>query len=246
MSNTGFDFLPGSIDYIPQEKYEQIAVYVDFIEAFSRLSNQCVYIADMYKGTLPYVSDNPLFLCGLSAIEAAQLGTKFNDLFVPADDLAQNREILKKWLEFMDAIPENEKKSYSVSYDYHIQKQLVQVTMTPTFLTDDGKIWITLCKIATSTQHESGNGKIFKKNSSDFWQYNFGGRRWEKKMMFQLSDNERQVINLSLQGYTETEIGTKIYRSKDTIKSIKRKLFERMEVSNITEAVSYAIYHGLI
>lgn len=47
-------------------------------------------------------------------------------------------------------------------------------------------------------------------------------------------------------GYTMNEIADKINRSFDTVKSYRRTLLEKLEVANISEAISFAINYRLI
>ena len=49
---------------------------IDEIEAFSRLTYKSVYIIDYYKRNFLYVSQNPLFLCGLSPEEVKEFANK--------------------------------------------------------------------------------------------------------------------------------------------------------------------------
>ncbi|MCC8119808.1 MAG: LuxR C-terminal-related transcriptional regulator [Bacteroidales bacterium] len=56
---------------------------------------------------------------------------------------------------------------------------------------------------------------------------------------------ERQVLLMSFQGLSQQEIADAIHYSVDTIKHIKRQLFERFGVKNIAQAVSYAANYRL-
>lgn len=118
--------------------------------------------------------------------------------------------------------------------------------MTPAFLCNDGKPWIVICNAKLSTDSNSGNGVIFKFNSPQIWEYSFISKKWKENKIVILTEMEQQVIRFSIQGKKEDEICKLIFRSKDGLKSIKKKMFYKMDVQNITEAVSFAISHGLI
>ena len=42
--------------------------------------------------------------------------------------------------------------------------------------------------------------------SSDFFEYNRVTRRWDRRIMPTLTDGEKAVITISIQGYTMTEL----------------------------------------
>lgn len=58
------------------------------VDAFARMTYQSIYLIDYYKNDFLYVSDNPLFLCGHTAMEVKDMGYSF----------------------FLKHVPENEKK----------------------------------------------------------------------------------------------------------------------------------------
>jgi DNA-binding CsgD family transcriptional regulator len=62
----------------------------------------------------------------------------------------------------------------------------------------------------------------------------------------ELKDMEREVLKLSAMGYTMNEIADIISRSFDTVKSYRKSLLEKLDVANISEAISFAINYRLI
>ena len=61
-----------------------------------------------------------------------------------------------------------------------------------------------------------------------------------------LSQQEKQVLILSAQGYTVPQIADRMCRAVDTVKTYKRALFERLGVRSITEALTVAANQGLL
>lgn len=54
------------------------------------------------------------------------------------------------------------------------------------------------------------------------------------------------MASYCFQHYPINEIATTIFLSPDTVKFHRRKIFEKLEVSNISEAISYATNNRLI
>ena len=61
-----------------------------------------------------------------------------------------------------------------------------------------------------------------------------------------LSDGEKSVLTLSIQGYTMSEIADKICLSPDTIKKYRKRIFEKLDVCNISEAIVAATNNKLL
>ncbi|RUA35106.1 MAG: hypothetical protein DSY77_03320 [Bacteroidetes bacterium] len=69
---------------------------------------------------------------------------------------------------------------------------------------------------------------------------------WKRIEKIALSDREKNILRYSIIGYSINEISEKLFIPSDTVKFHKRKLFEKLEVSNISEAISYASQNELI
>ena len=87
---------------------------------------------------------------------------------------------------------------------------------------------------------------IIKNNSTKIWIYSHLKDRWKESEIITVNEVEKQILRLSMQRKKEKEICDEIFRSKDGLKSIKKKLFQKMDVNNINDAISYAVSFGLI
>lgn len=56
----------------------------------------------------------------------------------------------------------------------------------------------------------------------------------------------KSVLTLSMQGYTMVEIADKLCLSPDTIKKYRQRIFEKLDVRNISEAIAAATNNKLI
>ncbi len=76
-------------------------------------------------------------------------------------------KINKAGFEFYETIPVDERKLYSISYDFYLinsGKNLVLVNhkLTPMFLTEEGQVWKALCVVSLSNSTSSGNVVLSK------------------------------------------------------------------------------------
>lgn len=225
--------------------------YLDAVKAFARLTYQSIYIIDYEKQIFEYVSENPLFLCGYKAEEVKNLGYNFYFSNVKKDDLELLFKINEEGFNFFDTIAVEDRKLYSISYDFHLINRnksttLINHKLTPLFLSDEGKIWKAICIVSLSSNNSSGNIKISKHGSDNTWEYNVFSEKWGLKKKIELSSRKLEILRLSAQGLTINEIAKKISISVDTVKFHRRKLFAELGVSNVTEALMYVAYNKLL
>ena len=191
-----------------------------------------------------------MFLCGLPPEQMTALGYRFYSRYVPEDEQPMLIELNRAGFSFYNNIPINERKDWYISYDFHIlndgRRILVNHKLTPLALTSDGRIWLALCVVSASTHTESGHIEMHRVGSSDFFEYNLTTRRWDKRQMPVLTDGEKSVLTLSIQGYTMTEIADRICLSPVTIKKYRQRIFDKLDVRNISEAIMAATNNKLL
>lgn len=244
-------FIPDNEVKLPDElDYSRVDEYVRSAEAFSRSTYQSVYIIDYFKQNFLYVSPNPMFLCGLTPEQMIELGYQFYLKYVPENEQTLLLEINRVEFAFYNGIPAAERKDWYISYDFNIinagHKILINHKLTPLSLTSDGRIWLALCVVSASTHTTPGHIEMHHVGNPEYFAYNIVTRRWDKKTMPNLTDGERSVLTLSIQGYTMSEIADRICLSPDTIKKYRQRIFEKLGVRNISEAIAAATNNKLL
>jgi transcriptional regulator, luxR family domain protein len=244
-------FIPDNEVRLPEElDYSRVDEYIRSAEAFSRSSYQSVYIIDYFRQNFLYVSPNPMFLCGQSPERVKELGYRFYLDFVHENELPLLLALNKAGFAFYSDIPIHERKDWYISYDFHIinngRKILINHKLTPLALTSDGRIWLALCVVSAATHTDAGHIEMHRVGTSEYFEYNINTRRWNKRQMPSLSDGEKSVLTLSIQGYTMSEIADKICLSPDTIKKYRKRIFGKLDVRNISEAIVAATNSKLI
>lgn len=159
-------------------------------------------------------------------------------------------EINREGFKMASSIPPEERTEYTISYDFHImnekRKQLINHSLTPMMMTRDGRIWLALCTIAPSTKKVPGNVVLRKANEKWYYAYSFTKHRWEKKDTIKLTEIEKHILRLSSQGFTVNDIAERMFKSVDTIKTYKKRLFAKLDVRSIAEALSCATNYKLL
>lgn len=244
-------FIPDNEVKLPDElDYSRVDEYVRSAEAFSRSTYQSVYIIDYFKQNFLYVSPNPMFLCGLTPEQMIKLGYQFYLKYVPTEEQSLLLDINQVGFAFHNQIPLEQRKDWYISYDFHILNDghpiLINHKLTSLALTSDGRMWLALCVVSASTHTTPGHIEIHHIGFPEYFAFNPVTRRWDKKTMPSLTEGEKSVLTLSIQGYTMSEIADRICLSPDTVKKYRQRIFEKLGVRNISEAIAAATNNKLL
>ncbi|WP_343632805.1 PAS and helix-turn-helix domain-containing protein [Fluviicola sp.] len=225
--------------------------YLEAVRSFARLTYESVYVINYENMSFEYVSENPLFLCGYSPEEVLQMGYDFYFRHVPEGELKLLEQINEAGFDFYEKLPAGSKKEYSITYDFHLTHKngktiLINHKLTPLFLTGDSKLWKAMCVVSLAHHSQPGNVFIKRQNSDEQWELDPEIGIWRKSVKPALSEREKEVLRLYAQGLTITQIAEKIYVSPDTVKYYRRKIFERLSVNNIVEALAVAVNSQII
>lgn len=246
-----FFFERNTIHSLENVEQRQVDDYLEAVKAIARTTYTSIYVIDYQKQGFDYVSDNPLFLCGQTAEEVIKMGYAFYLKYVPEEDFELLLTINKAGFEFYDKIPVDERKLHTISYDFQIKNQenkviLINQKLTPLILTQEGKIWKAICVVSLSSEKKSGNVRIYKKGSNEQFEYDFLNEVWRTLRKIELSDREKEILQLSSRGFTINDIAGNLCLSADTVKFHRKNLFEKLEVNNISEAISCAMNNKLL
>lgn len=245
-----FSITSDSVSSPMEEDQQHRDLLIKSFDAIARTTYQSIYILDFDKKNFLYVSANPLFLCGHSWEEVKELGYRFFTNHVPLAEQEMLREVRQSSINFINKFPVTERPLYTLFLDFHLlsdkKKVLVHHKFTPLLLTKEGHIRLAVCMVSLSSHGMSGHIEIHKSRNPLYWKYSLETRRWKECQGFILNEKEIRILSLSAQGDTMKEIADKLCLALDTIKSYKRKLFEKLKVQNITEAISFATNYKLL
>lgn len=179
------------------------------------------------------------------------MGYAFYFKYVIPKDLEILVKINTIGFDFYDNISITERKNHTITFDFHLKNQegrvvLVNQKLTPLFLTQDGKIWKAICIISLSNAKESGNIKIYQRGDNKVFCYDLNKNYWFSQERIVLSEREKEVLHFSSRGFTIKEVGEAMRVSPETVKFHRKKLFDKLEVANISEAIVHATNNKLI
>lgn len=85
-----------------------------------------------------------------------------------------------------------------------------------------------------------------KEGSRTIHEYNLEMHAWVERKLPRLNATENIILTRLMQGYTMEEISNNNSISLNTLKASKRLLFQKLNVSNISQAITYSMNYRLI
>jgi len=145
-------------------------------------------------------------------------------------------------------LPFEERIKCTISYDFHLisgkKKTLINHKLTPILLTNEGRIWLAACIVSQSSHTSPGNIILRIIDQPGSYEYSLINHRWKENVRIILS--ERDILLLSAQGYSMNDIAKRLFISVDTVKFHRGNVFGKLQVNNITEALSFATNYKLL
>lgn len=235
---------------ITLDDYARADFYIEAVKSVVQIAYESIYVIDYATQTFLYVSPNPLFLCGLSPEEVKEMGYAFYVSHIPENELVLLSKVISAAFQFFQRQPEADRHLFSISHDFHIinngELLLINHRLSPLAMDKNGHIWLGICYVSISSNDSFGNIQMRKSGQSNYWCYEPEIDRWIEKEGIKLTAGEKEVLMLSARGLTVEEIAIRVHRSKDSIKSRRRAIFEKLGVSSISEAIAFAVNYKLI
>jgi DNA-binding NarL/FixJ family response regulator len=76
--------------------------------------------------------------------------------------------------------------------------------------------------------------------------YRMAEERGEASPLEELSDREREVLTLTAEGYSSTEIGKKLFLSPKTVDTYRARLMQKLGFQHRSELIRFALQTGLL
>ena len=234
------------VDGITEADYERVRSKIEAVAAAARTSTNSIYIIDYHKRNFLYSSENPL----LAPVVLKDMGYALYLNYVPNEERAMLLEINRAGFEEFSRIDVAEKMEFVFSYDFHfIQNgcsRMVNHRLTPLELNSKGQLWLALCSFSLSPRKDFGNVRMWRVTESgdgivgnrDVREYSLTDGKWHDSIPIVLTETEQNLLMMSAQGYTTEEIAARLFRSVDTMKYHRKKLFRKLGVETISEALA--------
>ncbi|MCR5455015.1 MAG: helix-turn-helix transcriptional regulator [Bacteroidales bacterium] len=241
------DFFKENI--ITDSTYELSPAFIDgaisMADSMVCASSLGVYVFDYTKRAVVYVSPNIASWCNIQPSDITTNGCDAYLKYINEEDLQMLLEINQAVFNFLKKFPDDESASYTVSYDFRYGQLMVNQHYKPVAV-KDGNVMMAVCVVSLSSSKESGNIIMDSPKSKCAYEYSTKLKKWIKKKKIHLTDKEKEIIRLSVQGLNTTQIAEATHKKEDTIKSQKKNLFHKLSVHSMAEAIRMASNNKLM
>lgn len=245
------EILFGDSEIAIGDSQELIPALVDLINRLSMGCHQMVLVYDRLKKETIYYSDIWYYYFDELPREPHAF---FNRLKAEAIDKKEWNRFLKLESlisDFYNHLPQDERLDYVSMFASTSECGKKSINLlhreVPLCLTYTGEIWLTMVLSFPATNRCFEDDLVMVNPRADErFSYDCKLEKWKKIAPVRLSERERSVLIMAVQGKSLKSIAETLCISLDSVKSCRRKLFERLKVDNILEATTYVMNCGYV
>lgn len=201
---------------------ENISLYIEMAETFAAMSYQGVYLVNLDTGGFVFISDYPLLRCGMSDEELKTRGIEvFSDHIIK-----EERSLFKGVKDSIESsyknIPVEFRKRLLIVLNFHIlmdrQKTMVCHKLRMLNFNNSGQPHLMLGLVSPSVHaNEAVFMAVIPEEGCSFI-FNPESKEWNSQTVVNLSNDERTMLRLTMQGHSLEQIGGIMFKSMETIK----------------------------
>lgn len=237
---------------VGEDEYLEIDKYRDIFESFSRITYKTLYIMDMNRLSFVFMSCRDSFSCGFTKEEIMEMGTDFIMKYTHPDDLERITVYFKAMNMFHMKLDMEDRTKYTCSFNFRLihsktgKAFLINNQCTPLKVDAEGRIWLLSCIVSPASDSHMSDMVISMTEKNVMYMFNSNTMKWKKETTEKLNETEKNVILLSSQGLSISEIAEELHKSENTVKAYRKSIFNKLNTRNITETISYAFQHRLV
>jgi DNA-binding CsgD family transcriptional regulator len=218
------------------------------LEGITRLSSLSLMVVDLTEQKLIYRSKNLLFAD--KAFQNEMQRKSYNPYWSLMDpkDYKLMTEIVKAYKELVRELKGDKKRQHSFVMSFHIwirkQKRIITQKFTPLRLHPDGTLWTGLFQMTISSGNKCRKPAVL---GADFiYSYDLSKRRFlPYQILAELTIVEKAILLRAAEGLSSKQIANDLCKSINTIKTHKERLFVKLGVSSMNEALAFVSNYNL-
>lgn len=241
-------FITGITEDIDREEYAHLNLLFDSLDAAARLTNASLFVINFAKQTMVYRTEKLLFLDGVTQLDIQRESAIPYWSLIYEDDLDIMLESRRAYFNLFQQFDAKQRLAHTYIIDYRIELRrrayVICQKFTPLKLRPDGKIWLGLFCITNSTHNACEHIAVFGEGFR--YTYDFAKKQFSpfaEKM--ELTLMEKAILVRASKGLTTEQIADDLRRSVNTIKTHKRRLFDKLHVSSMNEAIGFTYNYDL-
>ncbi len=220
------------------------------IQAFSLMSQSCIFTVDVFKERYDFASDNFSHIFGYSPTDIKTI-RKQGDLLkerIHPDDRLQMLEYQIEHGQFIYSLPPEERNDYQQTFQVRMlnaNQQYINVISRQQVIEKDrnGKAWMIMGMIDISPDQvlsEKIKRTVLNRKTGEIL------TSLPIPAEKQLTKREKEILLFIRQGLLSKEIADKLHLSIYTVNNHRKNILEKLNVDNAMEALNAARDWGII
>ncbi|MBR1785217.1 MAG: helix-turn-helix transcriptional regulator [Bacteroidales bacterium] len=217
-------------------------------KAFANLSYQGVYLIDLPDDRIIYHSNSPVLWPGFSDEDWERPASYIFQHAVPDEEIILFDRMADTLRSSYSMVKKEIHNQFVVTFNFHINNgnRLTAVNLKLTMIDSNEESRLLLGLISPPVESDNASIIAGDRGAGHYYRYNPRTGVWEAQNVAPLSENELTMLRLSMQGYSMESISKLMRRSLDTVRFYRKQVFNKLNVKNISEAISYAFHYGMI
>ena len=219
--------------------------------SYGSLTYEMLFVLDLQDGRLRFVSDTSGFAHRFLKTNFQERTFKSLVETVSGQDVLKIDTIFSLIQAFYKAHPVNVPEKLLFMTDmqmvfYREAKASVTYKFVPYLIGEDRALRYLLGSLGLSSGLYRDKIVAINTENNEEFQCDIESQAWQKVSRVSLTPIELIVLSLSAQGLHVNDIAAQISKARDSVKAIRKRIFGKMGVTNIMEAVIFAVNHKLI
>ena len=224
--------------------------HLELLGKLDAISVGAISVFDMYRREHVYVSPRFGTMFGWDMEKAAEEGSDYGDRRVHPDDRLQLMEAGLYFASFAFGMAPEHRRDFKVYSDYRVigaDGAYVRVVEQQSVLELDrkGRIWLALSLLDLSPYSDLETPfrcRMINVVTGERFLFPPEG----KAEVDILTMREKEILHLISKGLVSREIADLLFISVNTVNTHRQNIIEKLEVSNTSEAVRYALSLGIL
>jgi len=230
--------------------YSILNYHMRLLGQLALVENSSMTIYDILQRKYVFVRNRFRELIDYDEKAAAEEGYAFFFRLMHPDDVLFVLDTSIRSLEHMTGVPHAERKDYKTVFEFRLRnregkyirfiQQLVNLELDLA-----GNMWLILILMDVNPNQQGGKQMLRSTmNMRTGKVIPFTEEKDERQS--QLTKRELEILGLLAKGMASKEIAEQLFLSVNTVNNHRQNIIEKMDVSNTSEALSYAMRIGII
>ncbi len=221
MKNDNLLFCSNITEIIPVEENDGIDLQFESLDAVTRITNASMFVIDFSKNKMVYRTENLLFIDEATIRDIQRESTNPYWALVHDDDLGLIIEVREAYLKLLGELPIEQRLKHACVIDIriilHRRAYVITQKFTPLKLRPDGKLWLGLFCMTTSSNKVVGSEHIAVFGEGFRYVYNQKNKSFQPfKCNMQLTLMEKSILLRASKGLTLEQIAEELNKSVNT------------------------------